>query len=446
MKHRSRSQDNAYIKSKHDSTDSDSIERPKSAMLKEAHPEYDPHEPMITSAFSEEDLRKSREDVFEENYRNEMSTFESEYEPLKIDSNMIMPATTYTATPKQEKPTEVESDQEPTSTVDNASVTVWSGCVNMVDVARFYVAAHEVSGSSVDLEEDLSTELDIVGRINPDTVWDYIMKMRKTSNKDIVILKLQTANDEEKMQYIALYSYLSSRNRLGVVKVSNMTTVKDFYIVPVPANTTLPAVLLPLDGPGIGEIKTHLLIAIVIRQRKKRLAPNIPTDVIPAKMSRESRKRSYTPPASPRRRPALPLPAYTSSSLSTTVKDKIAASLVSADDDEPYSPGSSNSSNSGPASTADPSLTSNTLKSKMEELNRQIEEQKQQIRKMAQADSSVGEDEAYSPSRPMTPTPVQNVPLADIALPSNLQEILATIKQRSETATADVDMRTLPLP
>lgn len=179
------------------------------------------------------------------------------------------------------------------------------------------------------MEDDLSTELDIVGRINPDTVWDYIAKMKKTSNKDIVILKLQTANDEEKMQYIALYSYLSSRNRLvyniliktdllfliflpdfvflsllntlpfpavmfykkfsyfrlGVVKASNMMTVKDFYIVPLPANTTLPAVLLPLDGPGIGEIKTHLLIAIVIRQRKKRLAANIPTDVIPAKVS-----------------------------------------------------------------------------------------------------------------------------------------------------------------
>lgn len=39
---------------------------------------------------------------------------------------------------------EVESDQEPSSTVDNAAATVWNGCINMVDVARFYVAAHEV--------------------------------------------------------------------------------------------------------------------------------------------------------------------------------------------------------------------------------------------------------------------------------------------------------------
>ncbi|XP_063395302.1 protein piccolo [Cydia fagiglandana] len=472
-KHRSRSQEVVYTKSKNESTDSDSLERPKSAMLKEAHPEYDPHEPMITSAFSEEDLRKSRDDVYEDSYnKNEIGEYgNTDYDPTKtfaVDASLL-PGTTF-ASPKPstenlEKVAEAESDQEPSSTVEHSSAPVWNGCINMVDVARFYVAAHEVSGTAADIEEDLSTELDIVGRINPDTVWDYISKMKRASNKDIIILKLQAANDEEKMQYIALYSYLSSRNRLGVVRVLNTTLVKDFYIVPLPAHTALPAVLLPLDGPGLGEVRTHLLVAIVIRQRKKRPAAQPPHAPPPNKqVRRSSRKRSYTPPvlaaaaaaaaaagaagtsytppASPRRR-ALPLPAaYTSPKLSTSVKDKIAATLASADDEEAYSPGSSTSSGSGPSS----------LRCKMEELNRQIEEQKQQIRKMTQADSSAaGEDEAYSPSRPMTPpdagagTGAGVVPLADIALPSNLQEILATIKQRSEPAaaatTADVDMR-----
>lgn len=59
--------------------------------------------------------------------------------------------------------------------------------------------------------------------------------------------------------------------------------------------------------------------------------------------------------------------------------------------DEAYSPGSSNSSGGGlgptPAVIAPPATAN--LRSKMEELNRQIEEQKQQIMKMAQADSSV---------------------------------------------------------
>ncbi|CAH2102372.1 unnamed protein product [Euphydryas editha] len=443
FKHRSRSQETASNKNKNDSTDSDSIERPKSAMMKETHPEYDPHEPMITSAFSEEDLRKSREDVYEDTYKNEISEYGNvEYDPSKtfsIDTNVALSVSKYE---KQDK-SEAESDQEPSSTVEHSAATVWNGCINMVDVARFYVAAHEVSGNAIDLEEDLAPELDIVGRINPDTVWDYISKMKRASNKDIIILKLQAANDEERMQYIALYSYLSSRNRLGVVKVSNTATVKDFYIVPIPANTSLPPVLLPLDGPGLGEVKTHLLIAIIIRQRKKRLAPHIPKDIVPAKVARESRKKSYTPPLSPRRR-ALPMPAFTSTALSTSVKDKIAASLAAADDEEAYSPGSSSGSNSASAPSLPPN--SSSLRSKMEELNRQIEEQKQQILKMTQADSSIGgENEAYSPSRPLTP-PAPVVPLAEIALPSNLQEILATIKQRSETTSADVDMRTLPLP
>ncbi|CAK1540120.1 unnamed protein product [Leptosia nina] len=438
-KHRSRSQETT--KNKNDSTDSDSIERPKSAMLKEVHPEYDPHEPMITSAFSEDDLQKTRDDTDEEAYKNEIS----EYGNVDIGSIKSFAVKTELPLPKTVKEkasVEVESDQEPSSTVENAAATVWNGCINMVDVARFYVAAHEVSGNATDLEDDLTAELDIVGRINPDTVWDYIGKMKRTSNKDIVILRLQAANDEEKMQYIALYSYLSSRNRLGVVKVRNTATVKDFYILPLSANTALPPVLLPLDGPGLGDVKTHLLIAIIIRQRKKR--PLLMPKDIPAKVARESRKKSYTPPLSPRSRP-MTLPTYTSSALSSTVKDKIAASLA-ADDDEPYSPGSSNSSSGLPPAA----LPAHNLRNKMEELNRQIEEQKQQIFKMAQADSSIqsADNEAYSPSRPLSPAvpvlPSAN-PLADISLPSNLQEILATIKQRSET-TADVDMRTGHMP
>lgn len=72
------------------------------------------------------------------------------------------------------------------------------------------------------------------------------------------------------------------------MKVSNTTTVKDFYILPLPASVPLPSVLLPLEGPGLDDAKSHLLIAIVVRQRKKRAAPHIPTDIIPAKVSSSS--------------------------------------------------------------------------------------------------------------------------------------------------------------
>lgn len=73
------------------------------------------------------------------------------------------------------------------------------------------------------------------------------------------------------------------------------------------------------------------------------------------------------------------------------------------DGDEAYSPGgSSNSSNSAPAAAAvvvaplpAPAAAASVLRTKMEELNRQIEEQKQQIMKMAQADSSIGGDVCF---------------------------------------------------
>lgn len=88
------------------STDSDSIERPKSAMLKEPHPEYDPHEPMITSAFSEEDLRKA-DDAYEDTYKSDIVVTGGDYDPTKsftLDTNIILPAATFS--PHQDKPGE----------------------------------------------------------------------------------------------------------------------------------------------------------------------------------------------------------------------------------------------------------------------------------------------------------------------------------------------------
>lgn len=72
-------------------------------MLKEVHPEYDPHEPMITSAFSEEDLRKSGGDSYEESYKNEIKEYNDSdmYDPTKAFSIDILPATNYTV--KQDK-------------------------------------------------------------------------------------------------------------------------------------------------------------------------------------------------------------------------------------------------------------------------------------------------------------------------------------------------------
>lgn len=107
-----------------------------------------------------------------------------------------------------------------------------------------------VSGDCTGLGKELADNLDIVGRISPDTVWDYIGKMKCSNSKGISLIRLNATNMEEKMPYLALYSYLSSRDRLGVVKSTNKA-VKDFYIYPLAPQKPIPQVLLPINGPGM---------------------------------------------------------------------------------------------------------------------------------------------------------------------------------------------------
>ena len=316
--------------------------------------------------------------------------------------------------------------------------TVWRGFVSMPDVAKFFITAQEVSGQARDLMEDLPDTVDVVGRIGHETVWDYISKMKKNGTKEILVIRLTAANDEEKIPYITLYSYLNSRSRLGVVgNVSK--NIKDFYIMPFSNLSQVPNVLLPLDGPGFEEQRPPLLLGIIVRNKRKRAAlPSLP--VIPAKIVKKDPDRSYTPPlvlpskeknstppSSPKSHKGIaePLPekVVTQQTLenlnkahigmSKTVIDsatisKIVPELSSKidltstlsktqdeDDDEPYSPGQmdddGDDGNGGDDGYKSPDIrilglnkiANDELQRQMDEINRRIEEQKKQIQSIS---------------------------------------------------------------
>ncbi|XP_039308232.1 death-inducer obliterator 1 isoform X2 [Solenopsis invicta] len=326
--------------------------------------------------------------------------------------------------------------------------TVWRGFVNMVDVAKFFITAQEVSGNAKDLMDDLPDTVDVVGRISHETVWDYISKMKRSGSKEILIIRLTAANDEEKIPYITLYSYLNSRSRLGVVgNVSK--NIKDFYIMPFSNQSTIPSVLMPLTGPGFEENRPHLLLGIIVRNKKKRLSAVPP--VIPSKTSKTS-DRSYTPPlvSVPKEKTLSPSPTsspmlYKATTLDSTKEKATTATAtvtqmtleslnkahigmsrgiidtatickivpelsskidltsspgkVALDDDgdEPYSPGEMDDDMNNLETTVDSaanilsssSKNSTELQRKMDELNRQIEEQKQQIEEQRQQIQSI---------------------------------------------------------
>jgi len=65
--------------------------------------------------------------------------------------------------------------------------------------------------------------------------------------QEVTVIRLQAAEGDG--PYSQLFSYLSVRNRCGVVS-SWGSQVKDLYIVPLPANSAVPSALLPFSGPG----------------------------------------------------------------------------------------------------------------------------------------------------------------------------------------------------
>lgn len=357
--------------------------------------------------------------------------------------------------PERDKEQETEIRTEVSKGI---SQTVWRGFVSMVDVAKFFITAQDVSGNAKDLMDDLPDTVDVVGRISHDTVWDYISKMKRTGSKEILVIRLIAANDEEKIPYITLYSYLNSRSRLGVVgNVSK--NIKDFYIMPFSSQSTIPSVLLPLIGPGFEEHRPHLLLGIIVRNKKKRVSA-IPSNVLSKTSKKESSDRSYTSPlvSMPKEKTSSSPPPSSSSSpmlyhhkvssASDSTKEKPATTVtqvtleslnkahigmssrgiidtatickivpelsskidltsspskVTLDDgDEPYSPGEMdddmNTNNSATDILSSGKNNNSTeLQRKMDELNRQIEEQKQQIQSISS--SFLGEATATLPVR-----------------------------------------------
>ncbi|XP_025831457.1 uncharacterized protein LOC108740585 [Agrilus planipennis] len=359
---------------------------------------------------------------------------------------------------------------------------LWKGTINMVDVAQISITAHEVSGDCAGLGEELPPALDVVGRISPETVWEYIGKMKCSNSKAISLIRLNATNMEEKMPYIALYSYLSSRNRLGVIKSLNKA-VKDFYILPLASQKPIPQALLPINGPGFEESRPALLLGIIVRDKRKRpifdqlpsvskrtkievsviITPPVSTTPVTATA------RSYTPPPPLIRDPRIKTAPQTASVPSPeTPKD------TTDDMDEPYSPEDSDPDTviSPPASVSAPTLDTGTLlpaiksspyvevpptvqpfepfsskfdsipgleetsvasvlpassqelQKKMAELDQKIAMQKAEIDNMSQSIVSTAAADIGSSS------------LANIALPSNLQQILDSIKGIGASSTS----------
>ncbi|EEC02039.1 hypothetical protein IscW_ISCW000551 [Ixodes scapularis] len=177
------------------------------------------------------------------------------------------------------------SDLEPSSTVSLGSPdsgvsgsrgsqggkgpsSVWKGFISMQEVSKFVTSAYKVSGPTDFLSQDIPDTINVCGRIIPDQVWDYLSKIKQSGNKELLVIRFQPANEEEKKPYRELYGYLNSRKRCGVVGgLSRM--LKDFYILPLPSHSPVPTVLMPFEGPGLMSGRPHMLLGIIVEEQKR---------------------------------------------------------------------------------------------------------------------------------------------------------------------------------
>ncbi|XP_061128641.1 uncharacterized protein si:ch73-181d5.4 isoform X1 [Syngnathus typhle] len=146
---------------------------------------------------------------------------------------------------------------------------MWKGFLNMLTVSKFATKCYLVSGSAETLKLELPDSIEIGGRIMPQTVWEYVAKLKTNISKELCVIRFHPATEEEEVAYVSLFSYFSSRGRFGVVS-NNSRSIKDVYIVPLSGKESVPSILQPLEGPGLEKNRPNLLLGLVIIQKAKR--------------------------------------------------------------------------------------------------------------------------------------------------------------------------------
>ena len=64
--------------------------------------------------------------------------------------------------------------------------------------------------------------------------------------------------------------------RFGVVRGFGSKMVKDCYIIALPKTESIHPILMPLDGPGLDEDRDDLLLALIVRSKRKRSSDGTP--------------------------------------------------------------------------------------------------------------------------------------------------------------------------
>lgn len=182
---------------------------------------------------------------------------------------------------------------------------LWTGVISMPELSSFRTNAYTVSGGARELINSIPSKLVLDGRIHPKVVWEYLAKVSTFSNKEVCVIQFRASSEEDRVGYVSMLSYFSSRKRFGVVSNQNTQVIKDIYLVPLLETENVPKQLLPLRGPGLPTNHPSMLLGVIVRciPEPKKSSPVI--DTMPVKSEEKHHKSKVVEDDLPNRKSLL---------------------------------------------------------------------------------------------------------------------------------------------
>lgn len=149
------------------------------------------------------------------------------------------------------------------STMENVAPIIWSGSITMIDVATFSISLSVIHGDPTHF--GFPFELDVIGRITPESVYTYISNVKSTNK--IVLLRMSPMSKDDEIAYTAFVKYLHFRHRFGVIH-TRCKLIKDFYVLPLQVGELLPPSLMPDNVVvDLGADRSDLLLGVIVQRK-----------------------------------------------------------------------------------------------------------------------------------------------------------------------------------
>jgi hypothetical protein len=101
----------------------------------------------------------------------------------------------------------------------------------------------KLSASKLIPNLNMPSTLELIGRIKPEMIWDYINQTRRAGKREIVVISFIPASGSSQKIYSSFIRHMQHKERFAVVgPVSEL--IKDFYLVPLLKENPIPSALI----------------------------------------------------------------------------------------------------------------------------------------------------------------------------------------------------------